>query len=62
MANRWSKRTSGGKYEIRPSSDVNPMAVSISRRSESDFGKYRNYVSCIPDRGEAWIYSALTYC
>src|SRR5580704_14474540 len=45
------RRTSGGRWENKSSRDLTPMADSISRRSRSDFGRYRNGGWCGENSG-----------
>src|SRR6266481_772505 len=46
MSSGRSKRTSGGRCANSSSREFTPIADSISRRSRSDFGKYRKGLSC----------------
>src|SRR5260370_19380168 len=46
MSSGRSKRTSGGRCANSSSREFTPIAESISRRSRSDFGKYRKGLSC----------------
>src|SRR5229473_3945681 len=46
MSSGRSRRTSDGRCAKSSSREFTPIADSISRRSRSDFGKYRNGLSC----------------
>src|SRR2546429_1581422 len=46
MSSGRSRRTSSGRCANSSSREFTPIADSISRRSRSDFGKYRKGLSC----------------
>src|SRR2546429_2404245 len=46
MSSDRRRRTSGGRCANNSSREFTPIADSISRRSRSDFGKYRKGLSC----------------